>query len=125
MASTISLALASRRVLLADSVVEKTRLAAAAAELAGVSSSCHQRASAADRAPIGVDDAPMRPARPALPQLVPQKQVPTPKQSELPLNVYMLHNLAHVELNAIDLASDTVVRFRYGSDDDDDDASQD
>ncbi|GMP54844.1 hypothetical protein CsSME_00019876 [Camellia sinensis var. sinensis] len=26
-------------------------------------------------------------------------------------NAYMLHNLAHVELNAIDLAWDTVVRF--------------
>lgn len=29
----------------------------------------------------------------------------------MPLNAYMLHNLAHVELNAIDLAWDTVVRF--------------
>uniref|UniRef100_A0A0A8Y850 Uncharacterized protein n=1 Tax=Arundo donax TaxID=35708 RepID=A0A0A8Y850_ARUDO len=26
------------------------------------------------------------------------------------LNAYMLHNLAHVELNAIDLSWDTVVR---------------
>ncbi|KAI7842362.1 hypothetical protein COHA_004002 [Chlorella ohadii] len=35
--------------------------------------------------------------------------------SPLPKAVYMLHNLAHVELNAIDLAWDTVVRFsRYG-----------
>lgn len=39
------------------------------------------------------------------------KEIPAPKNSGLPLNAYMLHNLAHVELNAIDLAWDTVVRF--------------
>lgn len=39
------------------------------------------------------------------------KEMPSPKSSILPLNAYMLHNLAHVELNAIDLAWDTVVRF--------------
>ncbi|XP_052726951.1 uncharacterized protein LOC108333083 isoform X2 [Vigna angularis] len=39
------------------------------------------------------------------------KEIPAPKDSGLPLNAYMLHNLAHVELNAIDLAWDTVVRF--------------
>lgn len=39
------------------------------------------------------------------------KDIPSPRSSDLPLNAYMLHNLAHVELNAIDLAWDTVVRF--------------
>ncbi|KAK4420913.1 putative protein HI [Sesamum alatum] len=39
------------------------------------------------------------------------KRNSTSKSSGLPLNAYMLHNLAHVELNAIDLAWDTVVRF--------------
>lgn len=39
------------------------------------------------------------------------KDIPSPKHSDLPLNAYLLHNLAHVELNAIDLAWDTVVRF--------------
>lgn len=39
------------------------------------------------------------------------REIPAPKISGLPLNAYMLHNLAHVELNAIDLAWDTVVRF--------------
>lgn len=61
--------------------------------------------------PIGVSDAPSRPARPSKPQLVSPKDIPPPKSSGLPLNAYMLHNLAHVELNAIDLAWDTVVRF--------------
>ncbi|GMP75710.1 hypothetical protein CsSME_00032699 [Camellia sinensis var. sinensis] len=44
-------------------------------------------------------------------QNFPIKEIPAPKSSGLPLNAYMLHNLAHVELNAIDLAWDTVVRF--------------
>ncbi|XP_057527087.1 uncharacterized protein LOC130806151 isoform X1 [Amaranthus tricolor] len=64
-----------------------------------------------EKLPIGVFDPPSRPARPSKPQLVPPKDIPPPKESGLPLNAYMLHNLAHVELNAIDLAWDTVVRF--------------
>ncbi|KAI3767069.1 hypothetical protein L2E82_17151 [Cichorium intybus] len=44
-------------------------------------------------------------------ELVSPKEITSPKNSKLPLNAYMLHNLAHVELNAIDLAWDTVVRF--------------
>ncbi|GLT94021.1 hypothetical protein SLE2022_117840 [Rubroshorea leprosula] len=61
--------------------------------------------------PVGVCHAPSRPARPPKPQLVTPKEIPAPKNSGLPLNAYLLHNLAHVELNAIDLAWDTVVRF--------------
>ncbi|XP_075478241.1 uncharacterized protein LOC142519189 [Primulina tabacum] len=61
--------------------------------------------------PVGVSDAPLAPARPTKPLLVSPKEIPPPKSSGLPLNAYMLHNLAHVELNAIDLAWDTVVRF--------------
>ncbi|GFY99011.1 diiron containing four-helix bundle family ferritin protein, putative [Actinidia rufa] len=61
--------------------------------------------------PIGVSQPPPRPARPLKPPLVSPKEIPAPKNSGLPLNVYMLHNLAHVELNAIDLAWDTIVRF--------------
>ncbi|XP_010277735.1 PREDICTED: uncharacterized protein LOC104612116 [Nelumbo nucifera] len=65
--------------------------------------------------PLGVSTPPDRPARPPKPYLVSPKEIPSPKDSGLPLNAYMLHNLAHVELNAIDLAWDTVVRFsRYG-----------
>lgn len=60
---------------------------------------------------VGVAQPSDRPARPEVPQLVIPREVPTPKQTPLPLNVYTLHNLAHVELNAIDLAWDTVARF--------------
>ncbi|KAK9841403.1 hypothetical protein WJX74_005146 [Apatococcus lobatus] len=63
------------------------------------------------RLKTGSASPPDSPARPSLPQLVPVKSMPTPKQSPLPLNVFMMHNLAHVELNAIDLAWDTVARF--------------
>ncbi|KAK9791179.1 hypothetical protein WJX73_009517 [Symbiochloris irregularis] len=60
---------------------------------------------------VGQAAPPQRPARLSKPQLVPPKQVPQYKVSGLPLAVYMLHNLAHVELNAIELAWDTVARF--------------
>ncbi|TMW88698.1 hypothetical protein EJD97_018222 [Solanum chilense] len=66
--------------------------------------------------PIGNFEPPVRPARPSKPHLVPPKEIPSPKHSGLSLNAYMLHNLAHVELNAIDLAWDTVVRFSPYSD---------
>ncbi|KAL4573283.1 hypothetical protein LXL04_020083 [Taraxacum kok-saghyz] len=69
-----------------------------------------------DKLPIGVCEPPDRPARPPKPQLVSPREIPAPKNSDLPLNAYMLHNLAHVELNAIDLAWDTVVRFSPYSD---------
>ncbi|KAL6770321.1 hypothetical protein ACKKBG_A34500 [Auxenochlorella protothecoides x Auxenochlorella symbiontica] len=64
--------------------------------------------------PVGGEPAaapPPFPARPPRPQLVAPKQVPTAKASRLPLPAYMLHSLAHVELNAVDLAWDTVARF--------------
>ncbi|XP_057955822.1 uncharacterized protein LOC131149412 [Malania oleifera] len=64
-----------------------------------------------DTLPVGISKPPARPARPPEPKLVSPKEIPAPKNSKLPLNAYMLHNLAHVELNAIDLAWDTVVRF--------------
>ncbi|CAK9179066.1 unnamed protein product [Ilex paraguariensis] len=64
-----------------------------------------------EKLPIGSHEPPTRPARPPKPKLVSPKEIPAPKNSGLPLNAYMLHNLAHVELNAIDLAWDTVVRF--------------
>ncbi|PWZ33317.1 hypothetical protein Zm00014a_000502 [Zea mays] len=61
--------------------------------------------------PVGQATAPDHPARPDKPLVVTQKEITTHKEMGVPLNAYMLHNLAHVELNAIDLAWDTVVRF--------------
>jgi uncharacterized ferritin-like protein (DUF455 family) len=56
---------------------------------------------------------PDRPARPPKPQLVAPRDVPSPKASPLPLTAHMLHNLAHIELNAVDLAWDTVARYSH------------
>lgn len=63
--------------------------------------------------PLGSASPPDMPQRPEIPELVPPRCIPTAKKSVLPLNIYQLHNLAHVELNAIDLAMDTVARFAH------------
>ncbi|MED5365484.1 MAG: DUF455 family protein, partial [Pseudomonadota bacterium] len=53
-----------------------------------------------------------RPARPPAPVLVPPMKVPKRKISADPRGrVALLHALAHIELNAIDLAWDLVARF--------------
>ncbi|BBN17207.1 hypothetical protein MPTK1_7g12790 [Marchantia polymorpha subsp. ruderalis] len=64
---------------------------------------------------IGTGAAPDAPGRPSKPQLVPPREVPGPKDTELSASAHAMHNLAHIELNAIDLAWDTVVRFSYAS----------
>ena len=60
---------------------------------------------------VGLASPPAVPARPALPELVEPKLVPSPKTCELGMSAAMIHNVAHIELNAIDLAWDTVARF--------------
>ena len=56
---------------------------------------------------------PSSPARPAKPELVPAREIPSLKSSRMSPSAYTLHNLAHVELNAIDLAWDSMVRFSH------------
>lgn len=63
------------------------------------------------RIEIGKAEAPDRPARPSKPKCVSPKDMPSMETSPLPKPVYMLHNLAHIELNAIDLAWDTLVNL--------------
>eukprot|EP00171_Calliarthron_tuberculosum_P016259 IDg16259t1 len=55
--------------------------------------------------------APARPARPLLPKIVPSTSIPRARELGVSKNVYLLHALAHVELNAIDLSVDTLVRY--------------
>lgn len=95
-----SLADYGRRVLLTPDPIEKAEIT-------------HQawRAFTSGLFPVGSAQPPPHPARPPRPELLPPRLIPSLKQTHLPLNVYTLHNLAHVELNAIDLAWDTVVRF--------------
>lgn len=60
-----------------------------------------------------LEEIPSTPARPEKPELVSAREIPTLKETTLHRSAYTLHNLAHVELNAIDLAWDTVVRFSH------------
>lgn len=54
---------------------------------------------------------PDRPGRPEKPELVPPKAVGKRSLHTLPGRVALLHALAHIELNAVDLALDIVARF--------------
>jgi len=54
---------------------------------------------------------PDKPERPAKPVLVEPKKMPGHKELNVLKNVYLLHSIAHIELNAIDLCWDTIVRF--------------
>ncbi|WP_416796838.1 ferritin-like domain-containing protein [Ciceribacter azotifigens] len=54
---------------------------------------------------------PDRPGRPERPVLVPPKAVEKRSLHTLPGRIALLHALAHIELNAVDLALDIVARF--------------
>lgn len=61
---------------------------------------------------IGIADAPDRPARPDRPELRRPGDMPKRRASgSLPNRIALLHALAHIELNAIDLACDMLARF--------------
>ena len=62
----------------------------------------------------GVETPPDRPARPARPLLRAPREVPRRKiTSGIAGRVALLHAIAHIELNAIDLAFDIVARFTH------------
>lgn len=54
---------------------------------------------------------PARPARPALPELLPPNRMPRRSYGGAAGRIALIHALAHIELNAIDLAWDIVCRF--------------
>lgn len=61
---------------------------------------------------IGEAAAPARPARPVRPELRPPRDMPRRgKARTLAGRIALLHALAHIELNAIDLACDIIARF--------------
>jgi len=64
---------------------------------------------------IGSATPPQRPARPSRPLLRPPKEMPKRRAFGSPAGrIALLHALAHIELNAIDLAWDLIARFRDG-----------
>jgi uncharacterized ferritin-like protein (DUF455 family) len=61
---------------------------------------------------IGEAKAPAEPARPAQPLLLPPREMPKRRAGGSPAGrIALLHALAHIELNAIDLAWDIIARF--------------
>ncbi|MEM0946660.1 MAG: ferritin-like domain-containing protein [Pseudomonadota bacterium] len=61
--------------------------------------------------PIGTAPAPLRPARPVEPELLPPREVPKRKPGTPAGRCALLHAVAHIELNAVDLHWDIVARF--------------
>ncbi|MCY1127907.1 ferritin-like domain-containing protein [Frigidibacter sp. RF13] len=61
--------------------------------------------------PVGHATPPLRPARPDRPELLPPKDVPRRRPGSPQGRIALLHALAHIELNAVDLHWDMVARF--------------
>ena len=63
--------------------------------------------------PIGKALPPLRPARPSLPLLLDPRDVPRRKPGSPAGRTAMLHAIAHIELNAVDLHWDIIARFSH------------
>ncbi len=61
--------------------------------------------------PLGASPPPDFPARPARPLLLPPREVPRRRPGTLPGRIALLHAVAHIELNAVDLHWDIIARF--------------
>ncbi len=61
--------------------------------------------------PVGQARPPLRPARPLRPDLLPPREVPRRRPGSPQGRIALLHALAHIELNAVDLHWDIVARF--------------
>ena len=66
---------------------------------------------AGDRPDIGQADPPMHPARPAAPELLSPRDVPRRRPGSPEGRIALLHAVAHIELNAVDLHWDIIARF--------------
>ena len=67
---------------------------------------------AGEIAEVGVAEAPARPARPVRPELRPPREMPRRRIGGSEAGrIALYHALAHIELNAIDLAWDIIARF--------------
>lgn len=66
-----------------------------------------------DPIPIGQSAPPLRPSRPAQPPLLDPREVPRRRPGTGPGRLAMLHAIAHIELNAVDLHWDIIARFTH------------
>lgn len=103
MAEHKSLTAACRRVLVTQEPREKAAIARQVAD-----DWRHGKLARDSEAPT---DWPDRPVRPLKPQLLPPRDMPRRKMSSQSGRKAQLHALAHIELNAIDLAFDLIGRF--------------
>ena len=60
---------------------------------------------------VGTATPPLRPARPDRPELLPPREVPRRRPGSEQGRIALLHAVAHIELNAVDLHWDIVARF--------------
>nr|WP_089269718.1 ferritin-like domain-containing protein [Puniceibacterium sediminis] len=63
--------------------------------------------------PIGQATPPMQPARPDQPELLDPRQMPKRKPGSPQGRIALLHAVAHIELNAVDLHWDIIARFAH------------
>lgn len=61
--------------------------------------------------PVGTATPPLRPARPDQPELLDPRDVPRRKPGSPQGRIALLHAVAHIELNAVDLHWDIIARF--------------
>lgn len=61
--------------------------------------------------PVGRAEPPLRPARPTRPELLPPREVPRRRPGSPQGRIALLHAVAHIELNAVDLHWDIIARF--------------
>ncbi|MFZ3581935.1 ferritin-like domain-containing protein [Loktanella sp. DJP18] len=64
-----------------------------------------------ERPEIGTAAPPQRPARPVRPDLLDRREVPRRKPGSPEGRIALLHAVAHIELNAVDLHWDIIARF--------------
>ena len=62
---------------------------------------------------VGSGEPPCHPARPARPQLLSPRDVPKRKPGSPAGRIALLHAVAHIELNAVDLHWDIIARFAH------------
>ncbi|MGB7319199.1 MAG: ferritin-like domain-containing protein, partial [Planktotalea sp.] len=62
---------------------------------------------------IGAATPPMHPARPDAPELLSPRDVPRRRPGTGPGRIALLHAVAHIELNAVDLHWDIIARFSH------------
>ncbi|MCK0167071.1 ferritin-like domain-containing protein [Jannaschia sp. S6380] len=63
--------------------------------------------------PVGAVSPPPRPSRPDAPELLPPRDVPRRKPGTVAGRIALLHAVAHIELNAVDLHWDIIARFAH------------